>query len=134
MLSRVYATGLDSPRQRGKDGLPLPSARNVSLLVIPPADVFTKYTIALMSWGQWIDHDIVATAVPNRRVSCCGPNGGHPPFVTDPDCFPIELPQKDPSFPGVCLSFIRSMAANDSNQVPISKIMFSVNVLAPDCV
>ncbi|CAG5131332.1 unnamed protein product, partial [Candidula unifasciata] len=31
------------------------------------------------------------------------------------NCFPIELPPNDPSFPGVCLHFIRSLAAEDLN-------------------
>ena len=58
-------TGFNSPRSNGKDGSPLPSPRKISntLFRAPGNCSGTDYTRSLMvmAWGQFIDHDIVAT-------------------------------------------------------------------------
>ncbi|CAG5131104.1 unnamed protein product, partial [Candidula unifasciata] len=118
LLPPEYDDGVSVPRQRGKDGKPLPSARAVSLTLHPPKDVYSGYPIIVMLWGQWLAHDIVATATFTGANTCCGANGGCPPFVQNPKCFPIEVPPNDPTLPGICLNFVRSVAANGSDNYP----------------
>lgn len=54
--------GISSPRS-GTTGQ-LPSARDVSVTVHRPAYAHdTVFTVMLAVWGQFIDHDITATAL-----------------------------------------------------------------------
>lgn len=58
-----YSTGLSSPRG-GYDGGELPRARDVSVVIHPP--IYRgdpKYTMMAAAWGQFVDHDITATAL-----------------------------------------------------------------------
>ncbi|BFZ09118.1 hypothetical protein BsWGS_12158 [Bradybaena similaris] len=123
LLPAAYSDGVNSPRMFGEDGLPLPSARTVSMKIhVSKQAPATNHTLALMAWGQWLDHDIVSTAVANRpgkRIRCCGPNGSCPPSNSDPNCFPIELPSDEYVFEGSCLEFVRALAATDAKGVQI---------------
>ncbi|XP_059161748.1 peroxidase-like [Physella acuta] len=132
-LPPAYSDGEDSPRQFGKDGLPLPSARNVSNVAHPSIIKLTNYTLMVMQWGQYIIHDLSAipiatvmqwgqyiihdlSAIPiateiDSAIKCCGPNGGYPPFITNRNCFPIEIPEDEQHFSGKCLEFVRSIQA-----------------------
>lgn len=103
--------GISAPRI-AKDGLPLPSARKVSLAVHRP--IFKddpKFTVMLAVWGQFLDHDITATA-PNRRddsstISCCSPGVSHP------ECYTVPVDVEDPfyRFNVTCMEFVRSAPA-----------------------
>ncbi|CAH2228163.1 jg13070, partial [Pararge aegeria aegeria] len=54
---------ISSPRE-GVDGASLPSARDVSVTVHRPSYAHdTQFTVMLAVWGQFIDHDITATAL-----------------------------------------------------------------------
>lgn len=107
-----YADGISTPRV-AKDGRPLPSARTVSLEVHRPYyKNDDKFTVMLAVWGQFLDHDITATA-PNRgfngsTISCCE----HSELV-HPECFPVRLDRTDPlsEYNITCMEFVRSAPA-----------------------
>ena len=61
---------ISRPRFRGVGGKPLPSPRLVSIVV--HADVshlHGRYTLMLMQFGQFLDHDITLTPV-NKVRNC----------------------------------------------------------------
>ncbi|EFA11560.1 peroxidase isoform X1 [Tribolium castaneum] len=105
-----YADGVSSPRG-AKTGA-LPSARTVSLEVHRPFyKNDDKFSVMLAVWGQFLDHDMTATA-PSRgpngsTIACCGQK------VTHPECFPVKLDRFDPlsEFNVTCMEFVRSANA-----------------------
>ncbi|KAK4872137.1 hypothetical protein RN001_016261 [Aquatica leii] len=110
-LPAVYADGLSEPRI-GVDGKQLPLARTVSLLVHRPLyRNDTKFTVMLAVWGQFIDHDITATALSQtglgKNIPCCTQN-------EHPDCYSILISKSDPFYYEcniTCMQFVRSAAA-----------------------
>lgn len=60
----IIVTGVNTPRSHTDDGSPLPSARLVSVFFAltreAPAE---NYTLALMQWGQFVDHDLTHTPI-----------------------------------------------------------------------
>lgn len=106
-----HAVGVSAPR-RAKNGASLPSARRVSLVVHRPIyKDDPKFTVMLAVWGQFLDHDMTATA-PSRRqdgstISCCVPGVSHP------DCYPVPVDEKDPfsKYNVSCMEFVRSAPA-----------------------
>nr|XP_023023971.1 chorion peroxidase [Leptinotarsa decemlineata] len=104
-----YADGISKPRV-SKNGSALPSARTVSLFCHRPyykSD--PKFTVMLAVWGQFLDHDITATALSQKSngstISCCDP-----PAESSPECFPVYLDQEDPfrEYNVSCIEFVRS--------------------------
>lgn len=62
ILPPDYADGIDAPRL-ASDGNPLPSAREVSIALAPNANRQSRrYTLALMQFGQFLDHDLTLSA------------------------------------------------------------------------
>ncbi|KAI5632061.1 peroxidase domain-containing protein [Phthorimaea operculella] len=113
VLPADYGDGISSPRQ-GIDGAPLPSARDVSVTVHRPSYAHdSQFTVMLAVWGQFVDHDITATALSkgenSSSLSCCDPN--QPPH---PMCFPVRLDKEDPFYQEynlTCMEFVRSAPA-----------------------
>ncbi|KAJ2940746.1 hypothetical protein O0L34_g14857 [Tuta absoluta] len=113
VLPADYGDGISSPRQ-GVDGAPLPSARDVSVTVHRPSYAHdSQFTVMLAVWGQFVDHDITATALSkgenSSSLSCCDPN--QPPH---PMCFPVRLDKEDPFYQEynlTCMEFVRSAPA-----------------------
>ncbi|XP_052737519.1 peroxidase isoform X2 [Bicyclus anynana] len=111
-LPAVYGDGISSPRE-GVDGASLPSARDVSVTVHRPSYAHdTQFTVMLAVWGQFIDHDITATALSkgenSSSISCCNSN------TTHPECFPVRLDKEDPFYQDynlTCMEFVRSAPA-----------------------
>lgn len=72
MNNRIVQTGVNSPRTTATDGSPLPSPRLISnnLFRAPGDCTETDHarTLMVMAWGQFIDHDIVATPVTQGDV------------------------------------------------------------------
>ncbi|XP_030755866.1 peroxidase-like [Sitophilus oryzae] len=106
-----YADGISKPR-RSKTGESLPSARTVSLEVHRPYyRDDSKFSVMLAVWGQFLDHDITATALNQKKngesISCCQNN------TLPSECFPVVLPKDDPySKHNVsCMEFVRSAPA-----------------------
>lgn len=100
-----YSDGIGSPRTTTKNRT-LPEATTVSAKVHRPLyRNDPNFTVMLAVWGQFLDHDITATALSQGRngsaISCCrraAPN--------HPECFPVleELS-------GKCMEFVRSAPA-----------------------
>ncbi|XP_075215946.1 uncharacterized protein LOC142321606 [Lycorma delicatula] len=107
-----YADGISAPR-KAVDGSELPSAREVSIVVHRPeyrGD--EKFTVMLAVWGQFLDHDITATALSQGKdggtISCCD----KPLNEIHPECFPVKVGPEDPYFTNItCLEFVRSAPA-----------------------
>ncbi|XP_078053367.1 uncharacterized protein LOC144478888 isoform X2 [Augochlora pura] len=112
VLPPKYADGLEAPR-RSATGEELPSAREVSLKVHKPApSTNPRFTVMLAVYGQFLDHDITATAITQgingSSIACCPPSVGHP------ECFPVPVASGDPVFDvtgRTCMEFVRSAPA-----------------------
>nr|XP_031825686.1 uncharacterized protein LOC116423983 isoform X1 [Nomia melanderi]XP_031825687.1 uncharacterized protein LOC116423983 isoform X1 [Nomia melanderi]XP_031825688.1 uncharacterized protein LOC116423983 isoform X1 [Nomia melanderi]XP_031825689.1 uncharacterized protein LOC116423983 isoform X1 [Nomia melanderi]XP_031825690.1 uncharacterized protein LOC116423983 isoform X1 [Nomia melanderi] len=112
VLPANYADGLETPR-RSLSGAELPSAREVSLKVHKPSpSTNPHFTVMLAVYGQFLDHDITATAISQgvngSSISCCPPSVGHP------ECFPVPVASGDPVFDvtsRTCMEFVRSAPA-----------------------
>ncbi|XP_026492668.2 peroxidase isoform X1 [Vanessa tameamea] len=108
-----YGDGISSPRQ-GNNGTKLPSARDVSVTVHRPSYAHdSSFTVMLAVWGQFIDHDITATALSkgenSSAISCCNLIG-----PVHPECFPVKLDREDPFYQDynlTCMEFVRSAPA-----------------------
>ncbi|EZA62781.1 hypothetical protein DMN91_007082 [Ooceraea biroi] len=107
-----YADGIESPR-KARSGRELPSARKVSLTVHnPSASTDPSFTVMLAVFGQFLDHDITATAlsqgVNGSSIACCPPSEEHP------ECFPVQVGVGDPVYDltgRTCMDFVRSAPA-----------------------
>ncbi|CAL7938033.1 unnamed protein product [Xylocopa violacea] len=107
-----YADGIEAPR-KAISGAELPSAREVSLKVHKPSPSSNPhFTVMLAVYGQFLDHDITATAlsqgINGTSISCCPPSVGHP------ECFPVPVSSGDPVFDvagRTCMDFVRSAPA-----------------------
>lgn len=101
-----YDDGCQSPRQTGYDHLPLPSPRDVSNILFQNRNSTTthdpKLNILHMSFGQFLDHDLVLTPVTGGLLSCCGEH------IDRPECIPIHIPSQDPFFTNSCMPLSRS--------------------------
>ncbi|KAF7989755.1 hypothetical protein HCN44_008429 [Aphidius gifuensis] len=116
-IAPVYDDGIETIR-RSTSGKALPSPRDVSRAIHVDKNIPSKtVTHLLMQWGQFIDHDITATAQSRgfngTFPQCCTNRGSEfqPPHLTHPDCLPIIVDSKDDFFGklGVrCLEFVRS--------------------------
>ncbi|XP_076481143.1 uncharacterized protein LOC117157238 isoform X3 [Bombus vancouverensis nearcticus] len=112
VLAPNYADGVEAPR-RAVTGAELPSAREVSLKVHKPSPSSNPhFTVMLAVYGQFLDHDITATAISQgingTSISCCPPSVGHP------ECFPVPVSSGDPVFDvagRTCMDFVRSAPA-----------------------
>lgn len=108
-----YSDGISAPR-KSHSQKELPSARQVSLQVHRasyPTD--SNFTVMLAVFGQFLDHDITATAVTTSQdgesINCCTV-----PLSKHPECFPVPLGQGDPYntlYNATCMNFVRSAAA-----------------------
>lgn len=109
-----YFDGISEPRESHTNNK-LPSARNVSLSVHRPSySIDPDFTVMLAVFGQFLDHDITATALnqgqDNEPIDCCLDPGDE----AHPECFPVLLGPGDPNFDQyniTCMNFIRSAPA-----------------------
>ena len=115
-LPSEYDDGVSAPRQKSSRGSRIPNPRTVS------QDIHTnepapdpKYTLMLMQWGQFIDHDITHTPMvrghDNSILECKSCNSGD----LHPACNPIKVPKGDPFFSNnrvnpKCIPFTRSLS------------------------
>ncbi|KAK3908609.1 Chorion peroxidase [Frankliniella fusca] len=108
----AYMDGVSQPRGVAQG---LPSAREVSLGVHRPLyRNDPDFTVMLAVWGQFLDHDITATALSQAAdgsaISCCD----LPPEEQHPECFPVRLAAGDPyyhKYNVTCMEFVRSAPA-----------------------
>lgn len=115
-----YEDGISAPRESHTENK-LPSARNVSLSVHRPSySIDPDFTVMLAVFGQFLDHDITATALnqgqDNEPIDCCSENG-----ELHAECFPVILSAGDPNFDIyniTCMNFVRSAPAPTENFGP----------------
>ena len=120
-----YSDGVWRPKV-SKSGSALPSARLVSINIVPDVDAPSELdTHNVMQWGQFVDHDITHTPLfrlsneNSTGIQCCNEAGTGPVsrLVQHPECFPIEIPSNDPFFSRHgqrCMNFVRSMPGPQS--------------------
>ncbi|XP_022244606.1 chorion peroxidase-like [Limulus polyphemus] len=115
-LPPVYSDGISAPRVSVVDGSPLPLPRIVSAYVHPDFDHPSgDLTILIMSWGQFIDHDMTLAAPPRDENDldfiCCG----IPKEQQHPNCMTIDIPPDDPFYARygqTCMEFKRVLAGH----------------------
>ena len=114
ILPPSYDDQFSSPRIRNVDGEPLPPARSISLSFqnVTTMAYENRLSMLFLSWGQFLDHDLTATATnkapESTAIPCCEQSEVHP------ECFPITIPENDKFYrdKGVqCMDFVRSAAA-----------------------
>ncbi|KAJ6637042.1 Peroxidasin [Pseudolycoriella hygida] len=112
-LQPDYADGISAPRRtHGNESLP--SARKVSTQVHRPSySSDPNFTVMLAVFGQFLDHDITATALNQGQggepIECCDQSR-----AAHPECFPVEIGPNDPNFLKyniTCMNFVRSAPA-----------------------
>ena len=115
-----YEDGVWSPKV-AKSGKKLPSARLVSINIVPDVDLPDDLdTHNVMQWGQFLDHDLTHTPLfrlsdtNSSGVKCCSEDGSarEDALVLHPQCFPIDIPSNDPFYKKHsqrCMNFVRSM-------------------------
>jgi len=116
LLPAEYQDGISSPRSSTSRGSPLPNPRKVSLNIhTSQATPDPQFTLTLMQWGQFVDHDLARVPIPrgdnNSVLDCrdCRSAKEHP------SCFPILIPTDDPTFPPhSCMAFTRSLTSQDN--------------------
>ncbi|XP_065332745.1 peroxidase-like [Cloeon dipterum] len=112
LLMPSYGDGISTPR-KWLDPNPLPLPRKVSFTIHRPSNQTNpKFTANLAAWGQFIDHDITATALSKRAdgqaITCCNTEWQHP------ECYPVIIPPDDPLYGKynlTCTDFVRSAPA-----------------------
>ncbi|KAL0129494.1 hypothetical protein PUN28_001634 [Cardiocondyla obscurior] len=117
VLPPDYADGIELPR-KSRSGRMLPSAREVSLKVHKPsASSNPSFTVMLAVFGQFLDHDITATAlsqgINGSSITCC-PSLTVPFERQHPECFPVRVGAGDPVYDltnRTCMDFVRSAPA-----------------------
>ncbi|XP_065211575.1 peroxidase-like [Planococcus citri] len=119
ILPPKYGDGVNSPRTHSDKGVPLPSVRLVSSSLAQDRDTPSdNYTLLLMQYGQFVDHDITHTPISRGQsgfgISCCRNGKPIEASLRHPDCFAIEMPSNDHMFSKFgeqCMEFVRSLPA-----------------------
>ncbi|XP_076371105.1 peroxidase-like [Tachypleus tridentatus] len=115
-LPPVYKDGISEPRVSVVDGSLLPPARMVSAYIHRDFDYpSSDLSVLLMSWGQFIDHDMTLAAPPRDENDldfvCCG----IPKEQQHPNCMTIDIPPGDPFYTHYrqsCMEFKRVLAGH----------------------
>ncbi|XP_023335820.1 chorion peroxidase [Eurytemora carolleeae] len=106
-----YSDGIEAFRRSVSNG-PLPNPRIISSMIHRDVSKDTnQFTMMVMQWGQFLDHDITSTPVTrgfNESIlKCCSQS----PETMHPDCQPIMIPADDSfysKFNVSCMEFVRS--------------------------
>ncbi|GAB0087586.1 peroxidase [Sergentomyia squamirostris] len=114
ILNPDYGDGVQEPRNASNPKADLPSARKISLEMHRPSfDSDPMFTVMMAVWGQFLDHDITATALNQGQngqpIDCCSEEG-----QKHPECFPVPIEKGDPYFDEynvTCMGFVRSAPA-----------------------
>lgn len=129
VLPPDYADGIESPR-RARSGRELPSAREVSLKIHKPSPSSNpSFTVMLAVFGQFLDHDITATAlsqgVNGSAIACCS-------MTKHLECFPVRIKSGDPLYDRVgrtCMDFVRSAPAPQCKLGPREQLNQVVQII-----
>ncbi|OQR66314.1 hypothetical protein BIW11_05001, partial [Tropilaelaps mercedesae] len=118
-----YADGVSEMVTVGSTGQPLPSPRAISTAMhYDIADAHRRYTLMVMQWGQFLDHDVTLTPVveyPDKsNINCKSCDST---ITVHPECRPIPVPAGDQHFSthlpdgsDNCISFVRSLPGQQS--------------------
>ncbi|CAG2107774.1 unnamed protein product, partial [Medioppia subpectinata] len=112
-VSRISVTGEE-----------LPGARVVSLAAATDSNINDKkFTLFVMQWGQFIDHDLTLSASTRASTGegliCCqdAETAGVRNF-RHPSCLPIPIPRNDPFYSKhrqTCMNFVRNAPSPRAN-------------------
>ncbi|XP_014676574.1 PREDICTED: lactoperoxidase-like, partial [Priapulus caudatus] len=127
LLEPVYDDVINTMRSTSVTTRALPSPRAVSNAVHRSMDApHEEYTLALMQWGQFLDHDITFTPVSkgfNNSVLNCGRCDSA--MSVSQECQPVSIPTDDSFFPATtadgsphCMAFARSSPITDKKFGP----------------
>jgi len=106
LVSANYHDGIGEPRG-GIKASKLPNPRRISQRNHPDNDnPDTRYTMMVMQFGQFLDHDITVTPK-DETVDCCKED------ESDSRCFYIPIPDRDKfyswvNYTATCLNMVRS--------------------------
>lgn len=119
MLPAGYDDSISEPRKRSVSGESLPSPRTISTTIHNDiSHLHARYTLMVMQFGQFLDHDITFTPVnkgfQNSILDCRDCEAQQ---RVHPECLPIPVPDNDPFYPSVnissgrpfCIAFTRSL-------------------------
>merc|ERR1719318_125396 len=122
MATNSYTDGLSTVRT-SQAGSALPSPRILTQKVFVPGSgqPSEDHTMNLMTWGQFLAHDLVLTpgihADDGSSISCCAADGTHlDGSDLHSECLPITIPSDDAWFAGLgrtCMGFVRSAFSAD---------------------
>ncbi|CAC5366111.1 PXDN [Mytilus coruscus] len=120
-LKAEYQDASQAPRIYGKLGAALEGPREISNFVHTTstlADLDPPISSYMMTFGQFLDHDITKTALAKGaypfNLDCCNTDRQN-----NSDCFPFTIPGDDPYHREIlgsnrrCINFVRSVAACD---------------------
>ncbi|XP_045133044.1 chorion peroxidase-like [Portunus trituberculatus] len=115
ILPPIYEDGVAGFRVTGEDGSPLPNVRRISSsIMVDINEPDTTFTLSVMQWAQFMDHDFAHIPFPSlengQGIDCC-PEDPNTPL--HPRCQPIDI-SGDPFFSRFrrkCMNFVRSMLA-----------------------
>ncbi|VEN48807.1 unnamed protein product [Callosobruchus maculatus] len=120
LLPADYLDGVRMPH-RAVSKQPLPNPRLVSLTLVKNTQIpDNDLTLAVMQWGQFLEHDLSRTAVSlmihsDNTIRCCSSDGYNlSPRYIHPFCSPIEVPQSDEYYHKHnigCINYVRSVPA-----------------------
>lgn len=117
ILPPMYEDGVSRPRTKSVTGADLPFERVVaSSILVDRNDPDQTFTLSVMQWAQFIDHDLTHAPFPSlpngEGIECCSNGRTVDPSQTHPECWPIQIPADDPFYSTkgrTCMNFIRSM-------------------------
>nr|CAI5831137.1 unnamed protein product [Callosobruchus analis] len=120
LLPADYLDGIRIPH-RAANKQPLPNPRLVSLTLVKNTQIpDNDLTLAVMQWGQFLEHDLSRTAVSlmihsDNTIRCCNSDGYNlSPRYIHPFCSPIEVPPSDQYYHKHnigCMNYVRSVPA-----------------------
>ncbi|XP_078362045.1 peroxidasin homolog [Oculina patagonica] len=121
-LGPAYEQPGDKPRLFSTDIGQLPNARKVSFKVFRNLNRTADFTHLVMTWGQFLDHDLTLTELtPLGEGVSCGTNTGPCLDVNDnPDCIsiPIQPANELRGNPAAtCIPFSRSLRDENGEQL-----------------
>lgn len=118
---------------------PLPNARQASKKVFDSVGAQADFTHLVMTWGQFLDHDLTLTEFTvgvDPQNDCGGSQDACPSLFDKPDCFGVNITSgnnllSDPS--AKCTPLSRSERDDNGNQVnEITSYLDSSNVYGSD--
>ena len=121
LLPPDYADGISVPRI-AYDGGKLPNAREISSILFPDIHVMDhKLTSMVMSFGQFVIHDITRTLPTSNDIKCCPSKQ-----AKHPECFAIDITRYDDvlmkAYNQTCINMVRSITCNPCS---LGKLMYS---------